>query len=538
MTKLICAEKYLLQPEAVDQVSDKLIQVLSTETEMKRQDILRMRLSAEEIMLNWMQDAKGEEVLLCIERQGKRLSIFLELQEEKFSAVRNPLKTAQEYGESGMTELLLSNLGMGWMHQITEGRNRVCIRVSGKKSNTVSRLAAAIFMALAVGALLKVLPPVVRETGSLWLIDPLFDTFLGLLSAIVAPMMFLSVVWGVFSIGNSRQLGTIGRKVCIRFLRGNVLAALLGGVVLVFFFPFQFQMADGGVSQLKGLLDMLYNIVPDNLLSPFLTGNTMQIIFMAIVVGVAMIVLQNQVPLVAAGIEQSNAIVNQILSVISRMIPVFVFLSILRIVLTQGMSNLGGFAKMILLYLGGCIILLLCYLYMARRRLSIALLMLMRKVLPTYLIALSTGSSAAAFSECTSSCTQKLGIKKTLVNFSIPLGIVVYMPNFALWLVLLGGACMQYSGEVLIPANVLELIFMAVFLAVAAPPIPGGGLACYTILLMQMGLPLELLAVASAINVILDFTGTAGNLFANQIELLLMADQMGVVDKEILHKEA
>ena len=534
--KILCRETYELAPEGVDAASDKLALALQSHTGLKSREVLRLRLSMEEILLNWMQTDRGGQVKLHMEQQGKKLNISLELKSRYQNAVKNPLKNAEEYGNSGMADNIMANLGMGWMYQMTDGVNRVFIKVPAKTSSQVVSMGLAIVTAVVTGMLLKVLPAGVRELSSAWLIEPLFATFLGFLSAIVAPMMCLSVVWGVFSIGNPRQLGAIGRKVCIRFLRENTVAALLGGVMLALFFPFKFQSASGSAGQIEKLLEMLYDIVPDNLIAPFLSGNTLQIIFLALLVGITMIVIQNQVPLAAGFIEQCNAIVQQILTAISRLVPAFVYLSILRLVLSEGLGNLGGFAKMLLLYLAGCLILIGYYTLVVSGRLHVSPKLLIKKLLPTYLIGLTTGSSAAAFSECTSACIEKLGIKKRLVNFGVPLGIVVYMPNFALWLVLLGGACAQYYGMVLTPVDILTAVFIGVFLAVTAPPIPGGGLTCYTILLMQMNIPLEILAVASAINVIMDFTATAGNLFANQTALLLEGSRLGMVDMEKLHK--
>ncbi|WP_329602520.1 cation:dicarboxylate symporter family transporter [Enterocloster hominis (ex Hitch et al. 2024)] len=159
---------------------------------------------------------------------------------------------------------------------------------------------------------------------------------------------------------------------------------------------------------------------------------------------------------------------------------------------------------------------------------------MIKKVLPTYLIALTTGSSAAAFAECVDCCERKLGIDRKLVDFGLPMGIVIFMPNFALWLVLFGGASAEYAGTVLTPADLLAVAVIGVFLAVAAPPVPGGAITCYTILLMQMNMPMEMLAVAAAVNVVLDFTGTAGHMLANQIELLQCAADLGMLDRKKL----
>lgn len=535
--KIICRETYTLIPEGVDAAAEKLMLVLQAHTELKKKDALLTRLSMEEILLNWMQTDAGETVLLYIEQQGKKLNISLELQSPYLNIVKNPLKNTEEYGGYGLTGTIMANLGMTWMHQMAEGINKVFIRVPAKKTNQLVQVGVAIFLAVAVGITLNILPQYIGKVCSDYIINPLFNTFMGFLSAIVGPMMFLSVVCGVVNIGSSRQLGYIGKKVCSRYIMGITEAALLGVFLTILFFQVGLKGSGSGDGQLMALLDLLYDIVPDNLVNPFITGNTLQIIFLALLIGTTITVIRNQVPLAVGAIDQCNTIVQQILTGISRMVPVFVFLSIIRLVLTQDIGDLSGFAKMILVYLMGSLILIAYHLLRVWKNLKISPKLIIKKLMPTYLIALSTASSAAAFSECTSACTEKLGIKNTLVNFGIPMGIVVYMPNHALWLILFVGACAQYYGRVLTPTDMLISVFMAVFLAVAAPPIPGGALTCYTIMLMQMNIPLEMLAIASAINLVVDFTGTAGHLFANQVELLIVAEKLDMVDMEKLKKE-
>ena len=83
-------------------------------------------------------------------------------------------------------------------------------------------------------------------------------------------------------------------------------------------------------------------------------------------------------------------------------------------------------------------------------------------------------------------------------------------------------------------ADLLTVAVICVFLAVAAPPVPGGAITCYTILLMQMNMPMEMLAVAAAVNVVVDCTGTAGHMLANQIELLRCSADLGMLDRKKL----
>ena len=80
-------------------------------------------------------------------------------------------------------------------------------------------------------------------------------------------------------------------------------------------------------------------------------------------------------------------------------------------------------------------------------------------------------------------------------------------------------------------------VLTAGLLAIAAPPVPGGSLTCYTVLLAQLGIPSQAVALAIAGNVILDFFMTSCGISCLQSELLLAANQLGLLDKDRLKKE-
>ena len=527
--KTICREQYILTPAHVDRMSERFREVLDAQG-IERKECLRLRLSLEEILLNWMEKNEGAEIRLFVEGKRGKLHITMEIEGKE----QDPLAAGEAYGSTAMADRILSGLGLVWSYQYTGGVNQVSIRVEGKKPGQFWYMGAAVVLALFTGSVFGYLPAQAARAVTLYLTDPLFDTFMGILSAVVGPMMFLSVAWGVLSIGSPGQLGSIGKKVCGTFMARNCLAALLGAAAVAAFFPFRIGGAGGGGSQMKALLDMIYDIIPDNAVSPFITGNTMQIIFLAVAVGITMNGIRDQVPAAAAFVEQCSVIVQRILSAVSRLVPAFIYISIVRLVLSGQTEHLAGIAKMVLLYLALSALLIVLYLAGVWKRLRVSPAVVIKKVLPTYLIALTTGSSAAAFAECADCCERKLGIDRKLVDFGLPLGIVVFMPNFALWLVLFGGACAEYAGTVLTLADLLTVAVICVFLAVAAPPVPGGAITCYTILLMQMNMPMEMLAVAAAVNVVVDCTGTAGHMLANQIELLRCAADLGMLDRKKL----
>lgn len=296
------------------------------------------------------------------------------------------------------------------------------------------------------------------------------------MTAAVGPLMFLTVIWGVISIGNPARLGTIGKKVCVRCLSQNVVAASLGGILLLSFFHTEQTAAVFNGEQTATLLQILIGIIG--------------------------------------------------------LLPFFVYLSIVRMGMSGNFTEYLYFVRMILIYLLGSTIYITYQLIYVRLRTKILIRKVIKHVLPSYLIALATSSSAAAFAECNDNLKNKFHVKKRLIDFGLPLGLVMYMPDFAMWMVLSGGACLEYCNMQITPDRVLMLVIVSALLAVAAPPIPGSIMTCYAMLFAQMGIPAEMLAIASVINLIGDAFGTAGNVFANQMQLLIMASELEMLEPE------
>ena len=162
------------------------------------------------------------------------------------------------------------------------------------------------------------------------------------------------------------------------------------------------------------------------MLSPFLEGNSLQIIFMAICVGLVLLLLKEKLPLLHTLVEQLNTAVQFMMETVSRYIPVFTFISLFTLILSDSLSGLGGVVKAILLAMAACIIWPLLYALVAALRLKVSYPLLLRKLLPTYLIALSTASSSAALSTNLDTCEKELGISERISRFAVPLGQVIF----------------------------------------------------------------------------------------------------------------
>lgn len=163
--------------------------------------------------------------------------------------------------------------------------------------------------------------------------------------------------------------------------------------------------------------------------------------------------------------------------------------------------------------------------------------MLLRKLLPTYLIALSTASPLAALSTNLETCEKRLGISEHVAGFAVPLGQVLFKTGGAVGFFILALGLAEFYGVAMPLSWVVTGVLVSGLLAIAASPVPGGGLTCYTVLLTQLGIPSEAIGLAVAGNVILDFFMTSCGISCLQSELILASNRLGLLDKEKLKEE-
>ncbi|MBR2071797.1 MAG: cation:dicarboxylase symporter family transporter [Phascolarctobacterium sp.] len=526
--------KYLLTNSNIDIISDEIGAFLD-KCKVDRKDAMRIKLAAEETLLHY-QEQFGEiqEVTLdCRKRLGKA-RIVISVPAPRF----NPFKIKDEQDESLNSNVLrgiLANMGIAPVWEYKDGENLIIFTPKKKPPSQMVQLASAISAAVVCGGASMLLPDSVRIALSTRLIAPVFDTFMGLLAAIAGPMIFLSVAWGIYSIGDTATLGTIGKRMMNRFLIMTLVVVTLGVAAMLPFFPLRLE---GAASfDADGLFKMILGIVPTNFFAPFVEGNPLQIIFVAFAIGLAMLILGQKTTIAATMVEQSNYIVQLLMETISKFVPYFVFGSILNIIMSDNFDALVKAYKVLPIMLLGQSIAVVMYLLLVTFRKKVSLNVLLKKLMPTFLIGLSTASSSAAFATNVETCEKKLGIDRRIVNFGVPLGQIVFMPGYIMIFIAPALCMAEIFGVSISPEWLVTAVIISIVLAIAAPPVPGGALSCLTMLFVQLNIPAEGIPIIIALNIIMDFFATAVNLTCLQMDLVELAGDLNMLDYNKLRKE-
>lgn len=193
--------KYRLSGENIDAASEKIEKHLVSFSVDKR-NVLRFRLMFEEILLNYRDRFCEEtEFTLRCEKRFSRPRIVIAVAGENLE----PFAMSENDGEYSSETLLgmLANMGLAPSHRYTNGENIITLTPEKKKrGSSAIWLLAAIVLAVAAGLLCSMLPESVSEFLPVKVVNPVSEKMMGFLSAVSGPLIFLSILCGIYSIGD------------------------------------------------------------------------------------------------------------------------------------------------------------------------------------------------------------------------------------------------------------------------------------------------------------------------------------------------
>lgn len=523
--------KYKLEPKFVDIVSES-VQSFLAELKVPKQKIIATRLSVEEILLTLMEEYGAEKEFTYVQSNffGKPY-ISISVEGEPF----NPLEkdTDDEFGD--WSSALIQNADFTPSYSFDRGVNAVTIRFSKKGMNPIVKLFLAIFAALLVSGLKFVLPDesivFIKEN----LLDSLYNAFLGLMMTIEIPLVFLSVTCGIIGIGDSAVFGKIGRKMVLRFITVILFFTAISGIIFSMLFT-SFSEEGEGVLSLKVGIDMLLDLIPENLIEPISSGNTMQVVLIATFIGMALVVLGSKAKTISRLINEGNRIIVYITGLISNLLPVFIFVVLLDMIWSGNVHRFLSMWQPTAAFVAVLVVLLGLMLITVASKEQVKVKVLMKKMLPTFLISLGTASSVAANGECSECLYKQLGVNKRFTKFGQPVGGVIFMPSTAINFMVCAIYMASYYKVNVSMLWFIIAIILCTFVAIATPPVPGGAVAAYTVIFSQLNIPSEAVAIVITLDILFDFIATAFDSAFLQLELIRQADENKMLNFETLRK--
>ena len=317
--KLISTKKnYQLTPAAVDTVSEDVGQFLGRLKASKKITV-ETRFTVEEILLKLMEKYGSEKEFCYIESDFLGRPYFsISFEGEQF----NPLERDDNDEFGNWSSALIQSADYTPVYSFNKGVNTVTVQLYKKGMNPVLKLTLAILAAFLVSLIRFAVPAESISYITENILTPFYNAFLGLMATVEIPLVFLSVICGIIGIGDNSVFGKIGRKMILRFVVIILIFTNFAGIVFSMLFTNFSARSEGRIS-IKVGIDLLLDLVPDNLIEPITSGNTMQIVLMAIVLGIAIIVLGNKAQTISNILNEGNRLIVYITSIISKLLICF-----------------------------------------------------------------------------------------------------------------------------------------------------------------------------------------------------------------------
>lgn len=496
----------------------------------QRRENLRIRLAAEDVLNLWRNTSGIDDVCTvqyCTRpgRRSLRLSVVGPSVNPNINCYQDELEEAGN--------VILEGLGLSPMYRYNKGVNQVDFGIPRKKPNQLSWVVLAAALAMIFGFLTTYLPPNTQGFFTEQLAIPTLNVLLGMLTAVAMPMIFLSICTGILGIGNVAALGRIGKKFLLRFLGLTFAVAAFTVAAIGWLFPFYGgNNADSGGFQ--AIFNLVLQMIPTNMVSPFLEGNALQLILLGLCIGVALLVLGERAEVLSSVIRQADDLVALLMGGINGLIPLFVFLTFYGLVVSSDASKLSGTAEILILTVILSLLLALIFTAVVCLRCRVSMGTLFRKTMPVFLVALSTASSAASFPLRLEVCEKRLGIASQASRFSVSLAQTLFKPTGCIFYSVSALCVAGAYGVPITPLWLVLCILVSGILTIATPPVPGGTKMAYSALFLQLGIPAEGLVLVLAAEPILDFLLTAVNSHVQVMLIVLTAGNLELLDKKVL----
>lgn len=504
---------------AVNQdIADRLIQKGAS-----KQDVLKLSFMVEEILLKY-QTQFGVDAMFEANIKKRLLS------DEIIIKVTGPgydfrsLKTDMD---------IIQNLNADSRHIISwrykNNCNNIVIIPSVRKSvPDIVRILLAVFLAVGLSFLCKVLPQdvtaFIRDTA----IPGLHGVMYSILCTIAGLLVFFTILSGIVHIGSIETLKLSLKRIITRALLNSIGIIAVCSAAMCFFIS---DERSAGSFSFSGVFQLLGNMIPRDIFTPFIEGNMMQIVVLSFALGIVLLVTGSVGNGVLAFAETGTQVINFSMQIFCRFLPLFVFLNVFSVIPTVSSMSFGEIG--IPVVIGVLVVLLIMMIETAEVCLfhKIDMRSYIRAVMPGTIVCLSTASSSAAIDSMKKGM-DTLGVDKEFTDFSLPLELVFYKP-FAIIIVFISVLTVSQTMGYNLTGSIIAMVaVLALIIGFACPSVPGGMLSCLTILVTQLSLPAGAMAVMILVATIFDYIGGALSVHSIQTEIVGLAHRCGKIQNK------
>ena len=387
----------------------------------------------------------------------------------------------------------------------------------------------------------------VEEGVRAWVVEGVFvvvgQGFLRLLTVLVVPVVLISLICGAAAMDDVRKLGRVGLRAMGLYLFTTALAVAMAMGLALWLGPGRgFALETGAEFTSRpspALTETLLNLFPANAIAAMAEGNMLQVIVFAILFGLALTLAGGAGKRVLAACGDLNEVVMKLVGIVMELAPYGVFALIARTFALEGFGAFGplmGYFLTVLLALGlhclGVYPLILRFLGGLKVR------PFFRKMREVHVFAFSTASSNATIPVTLRAVEERMGVSNPIASFTVPLGATINMDGTAIMQGVATIFIAQAYGVELGSSQLLLIVLTATLASIGTAGVPGVGLVMLSMVLVQVGLPVEGIALIIGIDRLLDMIRTAVNVTGDAVVSCVVARGEGELDEAVYNDPA
>ena len=414
--------------------------------------------------------------------------------------------------------------------------------------NLTQKILIGMALGLALGVVFQATDLVSNGFVSTYVLNGVIDAggkiFVTLLKMMVVPLVFVSLVCGAASLGATGSVGRLGGKTIGLYLATTALAVSLALMLAL--------VVDPGLSatdeqnsavafdayqakEAPSVKDTLINIFPSNPIQAMADGKMLQVIIFALLFGLALSHAGAAGGRISSFFADLNEVMMKLITMVIQLTPYGVFCLMVKLGATVGWVEIGKVLAYFLTVASALILHgLVVYPTLLRILVGVNPLVFLRKMREPMLVAFSTSSSGATLPVTLRTVEHRIGVNNNVASFAVPLGATINMDGTAIMQGVATVFIAQFFGYELGVDAYLMVILTATLASIGTAAVPGVGLITLTLVLDQVGLPIEGIGLIIGVDRLLDMLRTVVNVTGDGTVATIVANSEGQLDKNIL----
>lgn len=350
-------------------------------------------------------------------------------------------------------------------------------------------------------------------------LKPFGTIYINLLKFMVVPVVLFSIMSSVISLNDLKKVGSVGIKTFIYYICTTALAVVIGLVVVNCFKGF-FPVLDSSVTsglkyeatEAPKIMDVIVNIFPDNLLKPMVDTNMLPVIVIAIFFGAGVLAAGEKGKMIADIVDSMNEVVMKVLMMIIKLTPIGVFCLMADVVAVNGAKVVGSLALVVgVAYTGYILQLVIVYSLSAKFLAGMSPIKFFKGMAAAMLTAFTTTSSNATL-PVNIECCNDMGAEPEISSFVLPLGATINMDGTAIYQAVATVFIACCYGVDLTIGQMAMVVVTATLASIGTAGVSGAGMIMLSMVLLQVGLPVEGIAIIAGVDKLFDMGRTTLNI--------------------------